>query len=80
MPVGRGREVRRCYYEHAGLDDVVGIEPTDLYGAALAHYRYGQERAPDRPGCTPRGCPTTAGARPTPRSSAGEVRPIDDGC
>ena len=36
----------RCYYEHAGPEDVVGIEPTDLYGAALAHYRFGQQRAP----------------------------------
>jgi glutamate dehydrogenase len=36
----------RCYYEHAGPEDMVGVEPADLYGAALAHYRFGQSRQP----------------------------------
>ncbi|MGH9212143.1 MAG: NAD-glutamate dehydrogenase [Acidimicrobiales bacterium] len=35
------------YYAHAGPDDVVGFEATDLYGAALAHYRFGQSRPPE---------------------------------
>jgi glutamate dehydrogenase len=32
------------YYEHAGPEDVVDVDPADLYGAALAHYRFGQLR------------------------------------
>jgi glutamate dehydrogenase len=47
----------RLYYEHAGPEDVIGFEPSDLYGAALAHYRLAQSREPGTAVCrvyTPR--------------------------
>jgi glutamate dehydrogenase len=47
----------RLYYEHAGPEDVIGFEPSDLYGAALAHYRLAQSREPGTAACrvyTPR--------------------------
>jgi glutamate dehydrogenase len=36
----------RLYYEHAAPEDVVGLDPADVYGAALAHYRFGEGRTP----------------------------------
>jgi glutamate dehydrogenase len=36
----------RLYYEHAGPEDVVSLDAADLYGSALAHYRFAQRRAP----------------------------------
>jgi glutamate dehydrogenase len=36
----------RLYYEHAAPEDVVPLDPADLYGSALAHHRFGQRREP----------------------------------
>jgi glutamate dehydrogenase len=36
----------RLYFEHAPPEDVISLDPADLYGAALAHYRFGEGRPP----------------------------------
>ncbi|MBE2317863.1 NAD-glutamate dehydrogenase [Solirubrobacter sp. CPCC 204708] len=39
----------RQYYRRAPAADLKGREPVDLYGAALAHWAFGKDRAPGEP-------------------------------
>ncbi|HEX6026391.1 MAG TPA: hypothetical protein VFZ00_30630, partial [Solirubrobacter sp.] len=39
----------RSYYRRAPAADLKGLEPVDLYGAALAHWAFGRDRTPGEP-------------------------------
>ena len=59
------------YYQGVPPADLIDRDPLDLYGAALAHLRFGAAApAPARPrsGSTTRRSSSTAGSRPTPSS------------